>query len=393
MNATLDRGSMFDISFIPAPLFALRNEFVKHGFDLRLVGGIVRDTVAGIPAKDIDLCTNATPDQQIALYDSASIRYIPTGLAHGTITVVLDNELFEITSLRIDVETDGRHAKVEFTDDWTLDAQRRDITFNSMSLTFDGELIDPFNGKSDLDNHIVRFVGDADSRIKEDYLRILRWFRFVGRFGTIYNDNFETLESIERNASGLRGISGERIWSEVQRIVSQPKAADLLRAMMDTTVARHINLEPDFGPIDFNHFNVIKEEIDDPVVLIAAWVNFEFNKIKEIADRWKWSVAERKHADWLCNNYTTNADLRRLIAVDNVDRAWVKELAIVQIRDGWEKNALADWIFDPFPVTGEDLIAAGFKPGMQFGIILRNLKNLWADSNYAATKEQLLDQI
>ena len=174
-----------DISFITDDLKALRAQFVAAGFDLRLVGGVVRDTIASIPAKDIDLCTDATPEQQIEIYHRYGYRAIPTGLQHGTITVVLDSVPYEITSLRIDVKTDGRHAEVEFTNDWHADLARRDLTINAMAMTFDGEVIDPFGGQQDLQDRVVRFVGDAEQRIQEDYLRILRCIRFMGRFGDI----------------------------------------------------------------------------------------------------------------------------------------------------------------------------------------------------------------
>jgi tRNA nucleotidyltransferase/poly(A) polymerase len=161
----------------------LRKLFQHYGFDLRIVGGAVRDIMCGQTPKDIDLCTNAYPDEAIKIYTDQEIRFEPTGIDHGTISVIMNGETYEITSLRYDTETDGRHAKVTFTRLWYEDLARRDLTINAMSMSFDGVLDDPYGGRDDLQNNVVQFVGDAGARIQEDYLRILRYFRFAGRFG------------------------------------------------------------------------------------------------------------------------------------------------------------------------------------------------------------------
>ena len=139
--------------------------------EIRIVGGAVRDILLGKTPKDIDLATDAPPDQMMALFKSAGIKYIPTGLQHGTVSAVIGDEVIELTTLRIDTNQDGRHADVEFTKDWREDAKRRDLTFNAMNIDMDGTLHDYFNGVEDLKNGISRFVGDPDTRLKEDYLR------------------------------------------------------------------------------------------------------------------------------------------------------------------------------------------------------------------------------
>lgn len=160
-------------------LLKLEEIFQKEGYSLRLVGGVVRDLLLGSNPKDIDLATDCTPDDMIQLFGKWGLRYVPTGLQHGTITVHTTAADYEITTLRIDQITDGRHAIVQFTSDWKLDSSRRDLTINSMSLGFDGTLYDYFDGQRHLKEKKILFVGDANSRIQEDYLRILRYFRYT----------------------------------------------------------------------------------------------------------------------------------------------------------------------------------------------------------------------
>ena len=187
--------------------------------EARVVGGAVRDTLAGRTVAEIDLATPRTPDQVTEALQAAGIRAVPTGLDHGTVTAVADGRSFEITTLRRDVETDGRHAVVTFTDDWQADAARRDFTINAMSLTRAGEVFDYFGGVADLRAGVVRFVGDPATRIAEDYLRILRYFRFFARYGRDVADP-RALAAIRAGVPGLPRLSVERVWSELARILS-----------------------------------------------------------------------------------------------------------------------------------------------------------------------------
>lgn len=182
--------------------------FKKYNYELRIAGGAVRDLIMHIKPKDIDLATNATPDQMKEMFTAENMRMLNrNGEKHGTITVrPNDKENYEITTLRIDVETDGRHANVQFTNDWKLDANRRDLTINSLFLDFDGNIYDFFNGLKDIYDRRIHFVGDAQLRIKEDYLRILRYFRFYGRICINDHSHDEyALQAIRENASGLNG--------------------------------------------------------------------------------------------------------------------------------------------------------------------------------------------
>jgi poly(A) polymerase/tRNA nucleotidyltransferase (CCA-adding enzyme) len=206
----------------------------------RAVGGAVRDTLAGRPVADVDLATPLAPDQATARLVAAGIKVVPTGLAHGTVTAVIDRTPVEITTLRRDVETDGRHARVAFDADWRQDAARRDFTINAMSLCPDGALFDYFSGRDDLAAGRVRFVGDAARRIAEDFLRALRWFRFQARYGRGTPDA-EALAAIAAAAPALDRLSAERVWSELMRILAAPDPREAC-ALMESTGVRAVVL-------------------------------------------------------------------------------------------------------------------------------------------------------
>jgi poly(A) polymerase len=189
--------------------------------DARVVGGAVRDALAGHEITDIDLATPRLPEQVMQALQAAGIRAVPTGLDHGTVTAVAGGRGFEITTLRRDVETDGRHARVAFTEDWRADAARRDFTINALSMTRDGAVFDYFDGVADLRAGRLRFVGDPATRIAEDYLRILRFFRFFSRYAVGPADP-AALAAIRAGVPGLAALSAERVWSELARILSAP---------------------------------------------------------------------------------------------------------------------------------------------------------------------------
>ena len=188
--------------------------FEKYAFELRIAGGAVRDLLMGIKPHDVDFATTATPDQMKDIFNKENIRMLHTnGEKHGTITIRLnEKENYEITTLRIDVTTDGRHAEVKFTNDWKLDSNRRDLTINSIFLCFDGTIVDFFEGYEDLKNHRVKFVGEPAVRIQEDYLRILRYFRFYGRIAiSASTHDAASLEAIKKNSAGLQSKDADHL--------------------------------------------------------------------------------------------------------------------------------------------------------------------------------------
>lgn len=383
---------IFNIDSLNNPeLNNLRNIFVSKGFDMRFVGGCVRDLLSGREPKDIDLCTDADPQEQARLYREAGVRYIESGVDHGTITVVLNGQTYEITSLRLDVSTDGRRATVKYTKDWLKDLARRDFTMNAMSLTFDGVLIDPFDGFSDLKQGMVRFVGNADERIKEDYLRILRWYRFRGRVES--KDTHKTFihpdtKAVMNNAAGLKQISKERVWSEIKKIVCGPNGPHMMMEIHQHQLAKHIDLP---GSINWiSHAEDLHARTKNPVSIMCSL--YGERTTYDILKTWKASNDEMMFARFLNDSKGSNG-LNFMLAVSGERRDWVVELARVRNYDPFEVAVLQEWPIPVFPVNGFDLIAAGIKPGPQYNEILNELKILWSKRGYAATKEELLSLI
>lgn len=230
-------------SIFTEELEGLLNLFKKYDYEIRIAGGAVRDLLMDKKPTDLDFATTATPSQMKEMFEAESIRMINmNGEKHGTITPrINDKENFECTTLRIDVVTDGRHAEVEFTKDWLLDANRRDLTINAMFLGFDGSIYDYFYGYEDLKARKVQFVGNADTRIKEDYLRILRYFRFYGRIATSPDKHDpETLKIISSNVEGLQKVSGERIWVELKKILEGNFAGELVTTLIECGISKYI---------------------------------------------------------------------------------------------------------------------------------------------------------
>lgn len=346
----------------------LRKAFLDNGFDIRYVGGCVRDRLNGDIPKDIDLATDASPDIQISIYQKNNFRYVETGLKHGTITVILDQP-YEITSLRKDVSCDGRHAEVEFTTDWTTDLGRRDLTINAMSMDFDNNLFDPFNGKNDLQNGIVRFVGNPETRIREDYLRILRWFRFFGRYGK--NIDHESTNAISKNAEGLRSISRERIWSEISKILIQERAIVLMN--MISVFGVHVDLP------DINFLGMAKTK--NAVANLASIMSTA--QFEKLAEDWKMSNHERKLGLFITTNRHNRNYMKMMI--EN-GKEIVQPLAEIN------GDVLPDAAF-VFPITGKDLIDFGMSPGKELGQTMAKLYKEWEESEWTMTKDQLLAKI
>jgi tRNA nucleotidyltransferase/poly(A) polymerase len=219
---------------IPVELRVITKLFYEAGEDVRIVGGAVRDLVMGVKPKDWDMATTALPEITMQILEKIGRPYDLSN-GHGTISINLDGETYEITTLRKDVDTDGRHAKVEFVTDFQADAARRDFTINAMSINaVTEEIFDYFGGQLDVCNKLIRFVGKPAERIQEDYLRILRFFRFAARYN--WHMAVDALIAIERNAEGLRQISGERIWMEVKQIMQYPNTDAFVQDMKNAGV-------------------------------------------------------------------------------------------------------------------------------------------------------------
>jgi poly(A) polymerase/tRNA nucleotidyltransferase (CCA-adding enzyme) len=349
--------------------------------EARLVGGCVRDAVAGRPIADIDLATPRVPEDVIAALRAAGIPVAPTGLAHGTVTAVIDGRPVEITTLRRDVSTDGRHATVAFTDDWREDAARRDFTINAMSMDAEGHVWDWFGGRDDLAQGVVRFVGDPATRIAEDYLRALRFFRFHARYGQGAPDA-AAVAAIRAAGPGLARLSAERVWSELKRILAAPDPRAAVRLMAETGVLAAVLPEA-----------LARERLDalvaagapaDPLLRLAALCPGV--DVERRAERLKLSGAEAARL----------ASLAEPAPVGD-ERAWRAALA----RRGPEALTAATWLAEAegqpgdwearrawiaatprpvFPLRGADVLAEGVSPGPRVGAILAALERRWAEA-------------
>jgi tRNA nucleotidyltransferase/poly(A) polymerase len=259
------------------------------------------------------------------------------------------------------------------------DLEQRDLTYNALSLDLDGNLYDYHGGLEDMKTGKSRFVGNADARIQEDYLRILRLFRFAAR----YNHKLDepTKEAVARNVSGLAKLSGERIWNEVSKILAGPNTELSLAEMKETGVASAINL-----PVtDLFAISKVKNETSNPITVLATQLN-SHNQVEQLRNRWKWSNTEFALANFLLDHKFEEMqpiDLQHLL-VQGTNKEYVNELAYLK-----GLNPATDQM-PSFPLTGNDLIAAGIKPGPLLGKLLASLKKQWVDSGFSLSKDELL---
>jgi tRNA nucleotidyltransferase (CCA-adding enzyme) len=388
-------------------LLMLRNLFKQKGFDIRIVGGAVRDVAKNVIPKDVDLCTDAFPDEAIQIYKDNGIRFEPTGIDHGTITVVFGDEVYEITSLRFDTETDGRHAKVTFTRDWHEDLARRDLTINAMAIDFDGNIYDPFDGYNDLKNGIVKFVGDPEERIQEDYLRILRYFRFAGRYAANIRDT-ESFDAIKKHAHGLKNISRERVWQEVKKIMSASSYFIVYQDMATAGVLEYSDLPP-LDEVSFVTFQKCRTSIDvihrlpsfiNGAVVLSALMK-DAKEVEAYGRKLKMSTDDMKLMKLAF-------ELRQQRELYGIDRS-IKFMSSLYYLKGVSKDSLyeaskavsnmmvsvARGLDDQivFPVSGDDLIAKGFKPGKQLGDVINKLKQMWFDEFHDNESQMSRDEL
>ena len=366
--------------YITTALKTLDKLFTKNKYEIRIVGGAVRDVALGKEPKDIDLATDATPTEMQKMFDGANIRHKPTGIEHGTITAILDGEDFEITTLRSDTNTDGRHAEVEFVRSWEEDAKRRDLTYNAMSMDFNGKVYDYNGGMDDLQNKVSKFVGDPEERIKEDYLRILRYFRFQGRL-TNPKWDAKIITAIKDNSNGLSKVSVERIWQEMGKILSGNNVSDILKYMEKTGVTKSIRLQAR------NTNNV--QDNQDAIISLARIVDND-----SIAKTWKLSKDEHTTLLTLVKNKdkTLTQKSAEDLLVDGKNKDILSKLAELQGNKELVKY-IQTFQMPTFPINGNDLMVLGISRGPEMGQVLQSLKTKWKQSNFTATKDELLSNV
>jgi tRNA nucleotidyltransferase/poly(A) polymerase len=375
---------------IDAPGFREINRVLSAaGEEARLVGGCVRDHLVGIVPKDLDIATTARPEKVIEIFEAHGFKVVPTGLQHGTVTVVYQGEPYEITTLRNDLETDGRHATVAYIRDWRADAERRDFTINAMSVSADGRLHDYFGGYDDLMAGCVRFVGDASRRITEDYLRILRFFRFRARFGSFGDD--VAIDAIATHAHGLENISVERIWMEMSKIIAHPEGYGQLLLMDELGVLPHIGFHTDSRFL--SGMRQMRRHTDRPGMILGAMVAGA-RQAEEIATGWRLSSEETEDAVIAAEtlaDFTEDEHYWLCKAIDLPDPS--KLLPALRMNRLHQAAAAIEAGVPHFPILGRDLIAVGMKPGPEMGRQLSALRQAWKDSRFLLDRDALVSLV
>jgi tRNA nucleotidyltransferase/poly(A) polymerase len=388
----------------------------EGGEEARIAGGAVRNALLGEAAGDVDIATTTLPDETIARAERAGFKAVPTGYEHGTITVVAEGVPHEVTTLRADVETDGRRAKVRFGRDWAQDAARRDFTINALYATADGTVIDLVGGLADIGTRTLRFIGDPEDRIREDYLRILRFFRFFARYGAGRPDA-EGLKACARLKEGLDGLSAERVWSELKKLLSAADPSRALLWMRQSGVLTRILPESEKWGIDAVH-GLIAAERDlgwapDPVLRLASMVPPDAQRVRDLAQRLRLSNADRDRlAAWATapspTPTTTETELAKLAY--RAGRAGIADrlalsLASARSRAAADDKAMIEaggysrlrrfldgWQPPKFPLSGADLVALGVPAGPKMGNLLRDLEEAWIDAGFSPDRAGLLER-
>ncbi len=397
---------------------AVLDALSAQGAEVRFIGGCVRDALLKRPIRDIDIALAEPPEKVVELLRAAGIKTIPTGIDHGTITAVVGEKPFEITTLRVDVETDGRWAKVAYTDSWSLDAARRDFTINALSCTRDGSVYDYFNGLQDLSNGLIQFVGKARDRILEDKLRLLRFFRFYGYFGRPPPDP-QALDACRELAPELHSLSGERVRVEILRTLLAPDPADVFLLMRSYRVLEHIL--PEAG--DVSRLRTIswletralhRETLEpDPVRRLAALLETDTSSAEAVAERLKLSNAEKSRLITLVDPpFPVNWDeggraVRKALHRLGPDRVrdlallnWASELTVTARLAHEQTQAWIDlldaadtWTPLAFPLRGRDVMDMGIAHGPRVGDLLDTVEAWWEEGDYRASRDQCLERL
>jgi len=374
------------------------------------VGGCVRDALLGRSVGDIDIATALRPDDVAGRLRTANIKVVPTGLAHGTVTAVVDGTPFEITTLRVDIETHGRHATVAFTDNWIADAARRDFTLNALFADPTGAIYDPVGGLADLRAGHIRFVGDAEQRIREDVLRLLRFFRFYAQFGTPPPDR-AAMAACAKLADLLPTLSGERVAAELFKLLSAGDPATTMCLMAANGILHHVL--PEAVELDRLAALVTVEgvvEHADRLRRMAAGLKAGQADAEAIADRLRLSNVDRTRLSALIADeprlgldmgmsaqrevlYQLGASLWR----DRVLLAWAETIARGTQQDRHTTEAwrtLYDfpqvWPVPEFPLLGHDVLALGVAPGPAVGDYLTTIEQWWIGGGFVSDREACL---
>ena len=385
-------------------IFSCLNEVGKES-EVRFVGGCVRKALCGHEIGDIDLATSHEPNEVKKRLTKKNIKVIDTGLSHGTVTAILDQKKFEITTLRKDISTDGRHANVQFTSNWKQDALRRDFTINAIYADIDGRIFDPLNGISDLKNGNVKFIGLAEERIKEDYLRILRYFRFFIQYSKFDHDQY-TIKSIRKNINGLNTISNERIFDELKKILSLRNIYSLFKNNQSKEII--LNIFPQF--LYYENLKKIeslekkfRNEYDNELIMAMLVVdksdNYEYfchkyktsNSIKD-----KFKNISKNFDDLKNKKFYLEQNIKKLIYFTS--KKSVRDLLLFSICvndkiDILKLEKLLSYVYSckipKFPISGNYLKQHGYKDDQILGKKLKSLKEKWIENDFVLDQKEI----
>lgn len=406
--------SVADQDWFRAPGLTRVLALLNETGEARVVGGAVRNSLMGLPVSDMDIATTLLPESVQERAEAAGIKCVPTGIKHGTVTLVVDGHPYEVTTLRRDVDTDGRHALVEFTDDWRADAARRDLTINALYADRDGMVHDYVGGVEDIGKANIRFIGDAADRIAEDYLRILRFFRFFAHYGRGRPDAAGIKASAQAKDM-IRNLSAERIWAEMKKLLS---ATDPFRALLWMRTAGVLTVvlpETEKWGIDSTPDLVAAEArfgwTPDALLRLSAIIPVDVERVQAMAARLKLSTAEREalvayaacpaigdemssaQLDLRLYRHGTGGAVGRLkmalakaSAGGDTDAQTLAKIA----RLGALLDHAESWTRPVMPVRGADLMATGMPAGPSVGIALSRLEDAWVSSNFKLTMDELL---
>lgn len=383
------------------PVRRLLRALAAGEIEVRFVGGCVRDALLGIDTGDIDLATPARPEMVTAALQAGKIKALPTGLAHGTVTAVIPPRTFEITTLRRDVETDGRHAVVAFDAGWAEDARRRDFTINAIYMSPDGTLFDPVGGRADLAARHVRFIGDPPTRVSQDVLRILRYYRFEARFGS--GDGDAGARAACRGAiEKLSLLSGERVWHELSGLLSADNAVRALRLMQEDGVLGAL-LPP---AVRLDRFeNLLRlDPYADEMLRLGALAEIDRKGATVLARRLGLSSAQRRRLLQLAQPWPVDpsGDTKaQRLAIHRLRQNRYQDLVHLTAAEGrleparlQELLTLAqNWTPKSFPLSGHDVLDLGVAPGPRVHQLLSEVEQWWEDGDFVANRNQCLTRL
>ena len=393
-------------AFLNEPNLQTILEGLNQTHETRVVGGAVRNALLDLPIADIDLATTATPEEVTAVAAARGWRALPTGIAHGTVTLMLDTRQFEVTTLREDVTTDGRHAEVLFGTDFEADAQRRDFTINALSVSLDGTLHDYTGGEADIAARHVRFISDASQRIQEDYLRILRFFRFSSAYGAGTLDE-PALKAIIENRFGLNQLSKERISTELMKTLITRRAGHVFKVMSDTGILQLL-LSGIGNPARLARLIAVEERQSQQSALarLAALTVFSAADIPRLRDALRLSNADTESLHSAAEAAVTLQGLAlppqmgrlRELMFDHGKSATLLAVQVAHAQSAasvdsphWLSAArfVTDTPQPTLPFTGADLLARGYGPGKQLGAALKRLQALWIRAGFPKDPQAL----